>query len=193
MCAVYKTLILTTNQTRNYGGTSGADFQVLARECSAITNKDSGPPESREPSAAKETSESAVGSDVLSHECELVRTAYAILLRRRRRYDEFNPALFGEPAWDMLLELYVRETSGASSTAEQLQTASATPSSTAGRWLQRLENDQLIARRDHPHDRETVFVELTDQGRQTLDRYLAAIRELSPIAAGPEDSNQFAG
>lgn len=126
---------------------------------------------------------------MLKHECELVRTAQSILLGRRRRYEEFNSALFGEPAWDMLLELYVRETSGASSTAEQLQTASAVPSSTAARWLNHLEHDGLVARRDHPLDRGTIFVELTEQGRQALDRYLKAIRHLSVITAGSEVSD----
>lgn len=126
---------------------------------------------------------------MLSHECELVQTAEAIIVRRRRRYEEFDTALFGEPAWDMLLELYVRETSGASSTVEQLQTAAEPASSAAERWLRYVEIGGLIARRPHPHDQGTVFVQLTDKGRQALDRYLTAIRDMSRIAAGPEDSD----
>lgn len=127
----------------------------------------------------------AVQPDLLRHECELIRTAYAILLRRRRRRDQFGPAMFGEAAWDMLLEVYVQETSGSASTEEQLQLASASASSTAGRWLQCLEREGLIARRDRPVDGGTKFVELTDSGRQAVDRYLASILDLAPAASGP--------
>lgn len=54
---------------------------------------------------AKPINSVVVEAHLLRHECELVRTAYAILLRRRRRHDQFNVAMFGEPAWDMLLEI----------------------------------------------------------------------------------------
>lgn len=67
-----------------------------------------------------------IGTTLLRHECELVRTAYAILRRRRRRHDQFNVATFRRAAWDMLPEIYVRDISGSSSTDAQLQLASAT-------------------------------------------------------------------
>lgn len=134
---------------------------------------------------AKETNSIAVEADLLRHECELVRTAYAILLRRRRRYDQFKADMFGEPAWDMLLEVYVREISGSSSTDEQLQLASATAASTAGRWLQYLETEGLVARRDRPFNGRTEFVELTDLGRKAMDEYLGSILDLAPAAGEP--------
>lgn len=144
------------------------------------------PPGGDQQKGARATNTTVVEADLLRHECELVRTAYAILLRRRRRLDEFNSAIFGEPAWDMLLELYVRETSGVSSTAEQLKAAPVIPASTAARWIKHLENDGIIVLHDHPNDRGTAFVELTDRGRQALDRYLTAIRDLNPTVTASE-------
>lgn len=125
---------------------------------------------------------------MLAHECKLVRTAYAILLRRRRRKDEFDPGMFGEPAWDMLLDLYVRETSGASATMKQLEAGSGVTSSTAVRWFQYLESDGLVTRHGPPPAGGTVFVELTDRGRQALDRYLTAILDINAAAAVSEPS-----
>lgn len=124
------------------------------------------------------SNETSAEEHVLSHECKLVRTAQAMLQRRRRRSDEFEPTMFGEPAWEMLLALYVRETSGASSTAEELQPASATASS-AERWLRYLEKEGLARRRYYPGYGRTFFVELSDRGRQALDRYLGAVGELN--------------
>lgn len=124
------------------------------------------------------SNEASAEEHVLSHEWKLVRTAQAMLQRRRRRSDEFEPTMFGEPAWEMLLALYVRETSGASSTAEELQPASATASS-AERWLRYLEKEGLARRRYYPRDGRTVFVELSNRGRQALDRYLGAVGELN--------------
>lgn len=117
-------------------------------------------------------------TDVLTHECERVRAAYAIIQRRSRRYDEFSSAIFGETAWDMLLELYVRYHTGRSSTVAELLEAARTAPSTAGRWLKHLEAEGLVVRQAHPADPITTFVEVTDAGREALDRYLGSILQL---------------
>ena len=109
----------------------------------------------------------------VEHECELIRAAQSILQRRQRRKYLFAPAIFGEPAWDMLLTLFVRDGSGASSTAVQLETAAATAPSTGVRWLSYLEKEGLVTRRKHALDHETEFVELTDRARDALERYLS--------------------
>jgi DNA-binding MarR family transcriptional regulator len=84
--------------------------------------------------------------------------------------------MFGEAAWDMLLELYVRENAGTTSTSAQLVAASGTPGSTAGRWLEHLAKEALVMRRRHPLDPGTEFIELSEKGREALDRYLSAIQ-----------------
>lgn len=86
--------------------------------------------------------------------------------------------MFGETAWEMLLNLYVRYHTGRSSTAAQLQRASRNAPSTANRWLGHLEEQELVIRRAHPVDSTTEFVELTDAAREALDRYLGAILKL---------------
>jgi DNA repair protein RadC len=106
-------------------------------------------------------------------------TARRILERRRLRDAEFGASLFGEPAWESLLELYIRESSGLSTTAAQLRAASTGPSSTSERWLKKLEQEGLVRRRAHPASNDSEFVELTDAARTSLERYLAAVGSLT--------------
>lgn len=153
-----------------------------------IHSEDPDSPEGHHEQTGKAGSKASTEPDVLSRECKLVRTAEGILLRRRRRNSEFDSGIFDEPAWDMLLELYVRETSGTSCTAEELKAASAVASSTAERWLHYLEKEGLAVCRYYPRGQGTVFVALTNRARQAFDRYLAAIGDLNLTAANSESS-----
>jgi DNA-binding MarR family transcriptional regulator len=109
-------------------------------------------------------------------ERELTQLARDILQSRRQRNHECGQKLFSEPAWDMLLELYVREAAGVAASARELTSASGAEESTAVRWLAHLEAELLLERRRSPTHPETDFVELTDLGRDSLERYLVAIR-----------------
>lgn len=109
-------------------------------------------------------------------EQELLQIARDILQSRRQRNQEFGKRLFSEPAWDMLLELYVRENAGLAATSRDLISASGAARSTAVRWMSHLETELLVARRPHPQDSAIHFIELTDLGRESLGNYLLAIR-----------------
>jgi DNA-binding MarR family transcriptional regulator len=85
-------------------------------------------------------------------------------------------AIFGEPAWDLLLEVYVREASGLSATAADLQAELAQPSSTAVRWLKVLEEQGLIRRKQLSTGVEVIG--LTSDGRAALNDYLTAVQKL---------------
>ena len=108
----------------------------------------------------------------------MLQAARLILQRRRLSADEFGDDMFGEPAWEMLLELYVREGSGASTTSAELFATTRTPQSTAERWLRQLEADGLLYRRSHAVEPSTDFVELSDRARASLERYFVAISGL---------------
>jgi|SRR3954454_1987252 len=92
---------------------------------------------------------------------------------RRRRVSVFGQSMFGEPAWDMLLALYILDISGQRQTVGSLLQFSGTPMSTAKRWLDYLSAHDLVRREAHPTDRRTAFVGLTDRARQKLDVYFS--------------------
>lgn len=71
----------------------------------------------------------------------------------------------------------MRESSGSSTTAEQLLTTAQSPTSIAARWLEHLQEEGLVRRLMHPRKLGTEFVELTNKSRQAMEAYLAAVRE----------------
>jgi DNA-binding MarR family transcriptional regulator len=103
----------------------------------------------------------------------LVEYARQTFVQRARRSQNFHPAMFGEPAWDMMLALYVTEQSQARHTVSGLVNLSGVPPTTALRWLDFLEKEELVARRSSPTDRRVIYIELTDKARESLDAFFA--------------------
>jgi DNA-binding MarR family transcriptional regulator len=156
-----------------YWSTSSA-YKTVENGVCAITEEKPGPPKPK-PRRANARPVSGEG-DALGRERELAQLARDILQSRRQRNGEFGKRLFSEPAWDMLLELYVRENTGVAATSRDLIAASGAARSTAARWIAHLDKESLIRRRRHPGDSATDFIELTDLGRDSLERYLSAIQ-----------------
>lgn len=142
------------------------DIQDVARLCQLLTGKDLGV----EPPATTEVM-TPPGSNSAERQ-GLVAAARRRLIMRRRRAEYFSRAMFGEPAWDMLLVLYIADFVGARQTISKLADWIDTPLTTAIRWAAYLEKERLIGRQPHPHDRRVVFVNLLDRGRDLMDTYL---------------------
>ncbi|HWT31290.1 MAG TPA: hypothetical protein VN240_09735 [Propylenella sp.] len=66
---------------------------------------------------------------------------------RRQRDRYFGIDLFGEPAWDILLDLYISRCEGRTVSTKRACIGAATTASTAIRWLRRLEEAKLVRRR----------------------------------------------
>lgn len=94
---------------------------------------------------------------------------------RRERNRFFSAGLFGEPAWDMLLELYAADLSQRRVTVSNLAEASGTPMTTALRWIDALVKEGFAARRPDPLDKRRVFVALTQAGTGSMERYLDSL------------------
>ena len=73
--------------------------------------------------------------------------------------------MFGEPAWYMLLELYSRGEQGMASVADLADLAGG-PASTAGRWIDYLEEQELVRR-------SLGTLTLTGKSRGILDSYFS--------------------
>jgi len=113
-----------------------------------------------------------------SRAAEIDRIAFVELAReifenRRRRSAVFGTSMFGEAAWDMLLALYILDTSGGRQTVGGLMSQSGAPSTTAIRWLGFLVSRGFARREEHPTDRRSAFVSLTDEGRTKMDEYFS--------------------
>ena len=108
---------------------------------------------------------------------ERLERALAMVENRRLRNRYFSPGMFGEPAWDILLELYVTDTAGSRQSIGRLSKAIGTPVSTAVRWIDYLEKKRLIEREPHPTDRRIIFIQLLDKARELMDAYFSVAND----------------
>src|SRR3954470_14701622 len=99
---------------------------------------------------------------------QLIQRATSMFEARQQRKTFFNPDLFGETAWDMLLVLYMLDDRGPRLTVGRLAQLAGSPQTSALRWLSTLETQQLIRRESHPNDARSTFVQLSDKGRELM-------------------------
>jgi DNA-binding MarR family transcriptional regulator len=83
--------------------------------------------------------------------------------------------LFADPAWDMLLELYVAQLSQRRMTVSRLSEASGVPSTTALRWIETLVRHGLADRRNDPLDGRRVYISLSAEGCRAIQDYLDSL------------------
>lgn len=96
---------------------------------------------------------------------QMVNTARAMYRNRRLRPRIFaDDTLFGEPAWDILLDLFIAEVDNKPLSVTAACIGAAVPTSTALRWLAILEERGLLRRENDPGDARRVFLHLTDEG-----------------------------
>lgn len=110
------------------------------------------------------------------------REAYNI----RRRRARFLPMdLFGEPTWDILLDLYVatRENRPVPTTSACI--GANVPPTTALRWLRILEARGLVDREEDVRDGRRTFVRLSEQGLAAMEDWIrTALAAFGSVVAG---------
>lgn len=104
---------------------------------------------------------------------EIARSTYR---DRRRRADIFaDPALFGEPAWDILLDLFIAAKERKRLPVTSACIGAAVPATTALRWLTVLEEKGLIMRENDSNDARRVFVRLSAEGYEKMVAYFSDV------------------
>jgi len=106
------------------------------------------------------------------HFAEHARQSYAS--RRKRTAIFGNPELFGEPAWDILLDLYIAHVDNKAVSVSSACIGSAAPPTTGLRWLGVLAEHDLVLREHDPEDQRRVLVRLTETGLAAMDEYFAS-------------------
>lgn len=125
----------------------------------------------------------------------LVHLAQQEYASRRSRELCFAANIFAEPAWDMLLDLYVQRHRGRAVSIHSLCIAAAVPATTALRWIRKLDQCGLVARARSAHDNRVIHVALTANGLAAMERYLrhrarpTTTRPSAPITARLSDAS----
>ncbi len=105
----------------------------------------------------------------------LIARAESLYRERRRRDLELNETreLFGEPSWDILLDLFIARGRARPVSVSSACIASSTPQSTALRYVGVLEKVGLVQRAKDPRDARRQYLELTDLGLSKMTAYLS--------------------
>jgi DNA-binding MarR family transcriptional regulator len=105
----------------------------------------------------------------------LSRLVQEVLRSRRRREKTFGIQMFGEPAWDLLLELFAAESTGQRLSVVDACHATAVPASTAMRWIETLEKLSWVRRVGHPSDPRRSWLFLTERASITIEDYFRSL------------------
>lgn len=147
------------------GTPSAGDKKVTASQSARIRSIDKGQPV-----------EASLASMSLAQRrrafAEMARTTYA---KRRKRSAIFgDPELFGEPGWDILLDLYIAHAEGKPVSVSSACIGSASPPTTGLRWLGVLSEQDLVAREHDTEDQRRVLVRLTDKALEAMGEYFSS-------------------
>jgi hypothetical protein len=113
----------------------------------------------------------ALLSDPLSPEAGRTLRAVAerLYAERRKREEYFPPALFGEPAWDLLLTLFIANDDGRPVSLSEAYDAAQVDARQGPTLIEKLIAAGLVTR---SHNRRNAIL-LTDHGMDRLSDYLA--------------------
>ncbi|MGJ0236998.1 hypothetical protein ACQEPB_00555 [Novosphingobium fluoreni] len=96
-----------------------------------------------------------------------------ILRHRDMRRKFFPDELFGEPAWDMLLDLTAACVENKRVSVTSLCLAAGVPPTTALRWIAMLVERNIFVREADQTDRRRAFVRLSENGMDAVAAYFA--------------------
>ena len=104
-----------------------------------------------------------------------VRRIRSVIKARAQRIKFFKADLFADPAWEILLELYVTHLTFTRLSISSLCHACSVPATTALRWINKLEAEGLLIRCADPLDGRRVWIGLSDDGLSAMETYWASV------------------
>lgn len=125
------------------------------------------------------------GNDMLIQETPIahmrvgLRTDYALIEKarhihnqRRLREEILGNELFGDPGWDLMLDLYIAQASGKRVSVTSAAIGSGKPMSTGLRWVKLLIERGLIIREADPYDGRRSYLRLTPSAYEAMEDFL---------------------
>ncbi len=113
---------------------------------------------------------------------DLVEFARRVVAGRKQRDRYFDPMLFSNPAWDILLNLFVAGAEGRQVTVLDSCSAAPVPQGVALRWLGYLKQEEMVIETSDPIQARQTLIRLSDQTRLVIASYLTS---LSSLGLGP--------
>ena len=115
---------------------------------------------------------------------ESAAIARSIMRARADRRSFFEHSMFSEPAWDILLELFVEYAAQRRIQTSAIGASASIPLTTTLRWLNILSANGLIERTNDRCDGRRVFVGMSEQGASAMVQYIRSLEESRLILSG---------
>ena len=103
---------------------------------------------------------------------DMLAFARRMISERYRRFQYFDGHLFSDPAWDIMLELFVAEIEMREVPVTNLCFTSNVPDTTVLRWIKTLCHEDLVVRHKDKVDKRRVLVQLTRPAAESMRRYI---------------------
>lgn len=104
---------------------------------------------------------------------KLATIASSFYRSRQMRARYFGGALLGEPAWDMLLDLFIHKVRGRRVATTSLCVAAKVAQATGLRWITALQQEGLLERAQADDDARLKLIELTPKAYKLMRRFIA--------------------
>ena len=98
--------------------------------------------------------------------------AEGMLQQRHARARFLPPSLFHEPAWEILLSLFVAQRRGRTLNVKHLVEQVDAPVTTSQRWIDTLAHMKLVQRLTDANDRRRIELSLSETAVAAVERYL---------------------
>ncbi|MDP4574117.1 winged helix DNA-binding protein [Qipengyuania sp. G39] len=118
----------------------------------------------------------------------LIAFAECEIRRRQARHSSLPSDIFGEGAWNILLDLFVMGARGKPVSISSACIASGLPPTTALRYIEALVALDLVFREDDPKDARRLHLNLSDKGKLDLRAALTAMMTASRVTRDNEAS-----
>lgn len=102
----------------------------------------------------------------------LAEVVSGLIRSRQKRGSIFSQGLFSDPAWDILLVLFLAELRQHRMVLTQVTRVTSIPMTTTLRWIETLEQKGWVQRRADPIDRRRFFVGLSPHGFASMREWL---------------------
>jgi hypothetical protein len=110
--------------------------------------------------------------DLLLDQAPLEKARH-IQAQRRLRDEILGAELFGDPGWDLMLDLYVAQAGGKRVSVTSAAIGSGKPMSTGLRWVKLLIERSLVIREADPYDGRRSYLRLTSSAYDAMEDFLA--------------------
>lgn len=116
-------------------------------------------------------------------EVDYAKLAEKMYLDRRKRDEIFSlPGVFGEPAWDMLLDLMIARLRGQKLSVTAVTQGCAAAPTTGLRYISLFESLGLIERSPDINDARRSWVKLTDLGYKKMSKFFDKVSSAHSIS-----------